>query len=245
MTARCPRRGCSASRGECCRGAAASRASHRVATGRTAGSCPHAAGRARSAPAAGSPAARSARRALRSCARSGRTGPGRVHAVVSTAGVTTPRSNASYRSRSTCSASRSARVARRTSRSRSRRVGRLRSSRLASRRCSEPARLGASFDAALDDAARSAPRLRPLADALLASDRLGAPVGPALARLAAEERAALRRQAEAPRSPRPGTPPLPPGLPRPARVRVAHGGPGSRGRALAPLTGADSFPNST
>ena len=56
--------------------------------------------------------------------------------------------------------------------------------------------LGASFDAALDDAARAAPRLRPLVDALLASDRLGAPVGPALARLAAEERAALRRRAE-------------------------------------------------
>ncbi|MEX1006488.1 MAG: type II secretion system F family protein [Acidimicrobiia bacterium] len=57
--------------------------------------------------------------------------------------------------------------------------------------------LGASFEAALDDAARTAPRLRPLADALLASDRLGAPVGPALAPLAAEERAALRRRAEA------------------------------------------------
>lgn len=56
--------------------------------------------------------------------------------------------------------------------------------------------LGASFDAALDDAAHSAPRLRPLVEALLASDRLGAPVGPALARLAAEERAALRRRAE-------------------------------------------------
>ena len=39
--------------------------------------------------------------------------------------------------------------------------------------------------------------LRPLADALLASDRLGAPVGPVLARLAAEERTALRRRAEA------------------------------------------------
>jgi tight adherence protein C len=36
-----------------------------------------------------------------------------------------------------------------------------------------------------------------LSDALLASDRLGAPVGPVLARLAAEERTALRRQAEA------------------------------------------------
>ena len=56
--------------------------------------------------------------------------------------------------------------------------------------------LGASFDAALDDAARSAPPLRPLVDALLASDRLGAPVGPALARLSSEERAALRRRAE-------------------------------------------------
>jgi tight adherence protein C len=41
------------------------------------------------------------------------------------------------------------------------------------------------------------PELRGLADALLASDRLGAPVGPALARLATEERAALRRRAEA------------------------------------------------
>lgn len=57
--------------------------------------------------------------------------------------------------------------------------------------------LGVGFEEALDDAARAAPRLRPLADALLASDRLGAPVGPQLARLAAEERAALRRRAEA------------------------------------------------
>ncbi|MDQ1431530.1 MAG: hypothetical protein QOF40_2132 [Actinomycetota bacterium] len=57
--------------------------------------------------------------------------------------------------------------------------------------------LGASFEAALDDIARSTPALRPLTDALLASDRLGAPVGPVLARLAAEERTALRRQAEA------------------------------------------------
>ena len=39
--------------------------------------------------------------------------------------------------------------------------------------------------------------MRPLADALLASDRLGAPVGPALARLAAEQRAEVRRHAEA------------------------------------------------
>jgi tight adherence protein C len=53
------------------------------------------------------------------------------------------------------------------------------------------------FDTALDDVARTTPALRPLTDALLASDRLGAPVGPVLARLAAEERTALRRQAEA------------------------------------------------
>jgi len=57
--------------------------------------------------------------------------------------------------------------------------------------------LGATFADALDDLAASAPPLRPLADALLASDRLGAPVGPALARLAAEQRAEQRRHAEA------------------------------------------------
>ena len=57
--------------------------------------------------------------------------------------------------------------------------------------------LGASFGQALDDLASVTPRLAPLADALLASDRLGAPVGPALGRLADEERASLRRQAEA------------------------------------------------
>jgi tight adherence protein C len=56
--------------------------------------------------------------------------------------------------------------------------------------------LGAPFADALDDLATRAPRLRPLADALLASDRLGAPVGPALARLSAEQRAELRRRAE-------------------------------------------------
>ena len=56
--------------------------------------------------------------------------------------------------------------------------------------------LGATFADALDDLAARAPPLRPLADALLASDRLGAPVGPALARLAAEQRAELRRRAE-------------------------------------------------
>ena len=56
--------------------------------------------------------------------------------------------------------------------------------------------LGATFAEALDDVAARSPPLRPLADALLASDGLGAPVGPALARLAAEQRAELRRHAE-------------------------------------------------
>ena len=57
--------------------------------------------------------------------------------------------------------------------------------------------LGMGFAGALDDAARVSPALRPLADALLASDRLGAPVAPTLARLADEERTAVRRRAEA------------------------------------------------
>lgn len=57
--------------------------------------------------------------------------------------------------------------------------------------------LGMSFADALDDMASGARRLRGLADALLASDRLGAPVGPALQRLAVEERDGLRRRAEA------------------------------------------------
>jgi len=61
------------------------------------------------------------------------------------------------------------------------------------RRCS----LGLAFEAALDVAAHDTSRLRPLADALLASDRLGVPVGPVLARLADEDRTALRRAAEA------------------------------------------------
>jgi Flp pilus assembly protein TadB len=56
---------------------------------------------------------------------------------------------------------------------------------------------GRGFDAALDDLATAAPLLRPLADALLASDRYGAPVGDALARLSGEQRTALRRRAEA------------------------------------------------
>jgi len=61
------------------------------------------------------------------------------------------------------------------------------------RRCD----LGAGFAEALDGAADEVPSLRPLADALLASDRYGAPVGDALSRLAADERTALRRRAEA------------------------------------------------
>ncbi len=56
--------------------------------------------------------------------------------------------------------------------------------------------LGRSFADALDDLATRLPVLRPLADALLSSDRYGAPVGDALARLAAEQRTALRRRAE-------------------------------------------------
>lgn len=58
-------------------------------------------------------------------------------------------------------------------------------------------RLGVSFERALGDVARDTPQLRSLADALLTSERLGAPVGPMLARLAGEERTALRRRAEA------------------------------------------------
>jgi pilus assembly protein TadC len=58
-------------------------------------------------------------------------------------------------------------------------------------------RLGAAFPDALDELGRTTPQLQPVVDALLASDRLGAPVGPALARLAEEERATSRRRAEA------------------------------------------------
>jgi pilus assembly protein TadC len=57
--------------------------------------------------------------------------------------------------------------------------------------------LGSSFAASLDEIADREPLLRPVADALLASDRYGAPVGDALARLAKEERTALRRRGEA------------------------------------------------
>lgn len=71
----------------------------------------------------------------------------------------------------------------------------LMSARLA--RVRDACALGATFADALDDLAARAPPLRPVADALLASDRLGAPVGPALGRLATEQRAELRRRAEA------------------------------------------------
>jgi tight adherence protein C len=57
--------------------------------------------------------------------------------------------------------------------------------------------LGAGFADALEATAEATPALAPLADALLSSDRFGAPVGDALVRLAAEERADLRRRAEA------------------------------------------------
>jgi pilus assembly protein TadC len=61
----------------------------------------------------------------------------------------------------------------------------------------EACALGATFGDALDGLGSRVPRLRALADALLSSDRLGAPVGPGLARLADEQRAELRRRAEA------------------------------------------------
>jgi len=57
--------------------------------------------------------------------------------------------------------------------------------------------LGRSFGDALDDLGAALPGLVPLCDALLASERYGAPVVDALLRLAAEQRTALRRRAEA------------------------------------------------
>jgi tight adherence protein C len=57
--------------------------------------------------------------------------------------------------------------------------------------------LGLDLAAALDAAAHATPQLRPLTDALLATDRLGVPVAPVLTRLADEDRTALRRAAEA------------------------------------------------
>ncbi len=57
--------------------------------------------------------------------------------------------------------------------------------------------LGVTFAEALDRMARERAALQPLVDALLASERYGAPVGDALTRLAVEERSTLRRRAEA------------------------------------------------
>jgi tight adherence protein C len=56
--------------------------------------------------------------------------------------------------------------------------------------------LGRAFADALDDLATRVVPLRPLADALLASERNGSAVGDALLRLATEQRAVLRRRAE-------------------------------------------------
>ena len=58
-------------------------------------------------------------------------------------------------------------------------------------------RLGLSLGDALALTARGHPALRPLVDVLMVSDRLGAPAGAALARLAEETRSDLRRAAEA------------------------------------------------
>ncbi len=58
-------------------------------------------------------------------------------------------------------------------------------------------RLGADFDRALDELARAHDELRGLTDALLAADRLGAPVLESLQRLGASARADVRRRAEA------------------------------------------------
>jgi Flp pilus assembly protein TadB len=60
------------------------------------------------------------------------------------------------------------------------------------RRCS----LGMSFDDSLRELGRRAEVLRPLAETLRTTTRLGAPIGPALTRLAAEVRADVRRRAE-------------------------------------------------
>ena len=57
--------------------------------------------------------------------------------------------------------------------------------------------LGGSFPDALRYLASETPALSSVADVLIASARLGAPAGPALARLGEETRSSLRRQAEA------------------------------------------------
>lgn len=56
---------------------------------------------------------------------------------------------------------------------------------------------GRSFDDALRDLGASSATLRPLADVLRTSARLGTPAAPALRRLATEVRADVRRRAEA------------------------------------------------
>ncbi len=58
-------------------------------------------------------------------------------------------------------------------------------------------RIGAPFADGMDELGAEYPPLSALAEILVASDRLGAPVGPALARLAAEARTDTRRRAEA------------------------------------------------
>lgn len=58
-------------------------------------------------------------------------------------------------------------------------------------------RVGSSLSDALETTASAVPTLAPLTAVLVASDRLGAPAGPALTRLAHEVRADLRRRAEA------------------------------------------------
>lgn len=62
---------------------------------------------------------------------------------------------------------------------------------------SQSCALGQSLDHALRDLGSSIGALRPLAEALRTSARLGSPAAPALARLAAEVRADYRRRAEA------------------------------------------------
>jgi Flp pilus assembly protein TadB len=57
--------------------------------------------------------------------------------------------------------------------------------------------LGQSLDAALRDLGVDEPVLRPLTDVLRTSARLGSPAAPALARVAGEVRADVRRRAEA------------------------------------------------
>jgi hypothetical protein len=56
--------------------------------------------------------------------------------------------------------------------------------------------LGMSFDDALRELGRRAEPFRPLTETLRTTTRLGAPIGPALARLAVEVRADVRRRAE-------------------------------------------------